>query len=216
MRIDILKDGKETYTGWSAEKPIEPGDHGDFEVFFYPNISGNYTARIFFYDCNTMQELKSASFSAYVPWNQASETANASNASAPAKVTPIPPAPFEVKTTNTNGSVQFTIKSKTALNDLVIVPVKYPLGWIAESASVGEIKAGEERTIVVTYVPSVWKPVDIAYEITTLDGSYHQAVTVTLSEEKKGYSMEQLSIGLLMIAVLFLATLLIREKRKGK
>jgi hypothetical protein len=208
MRMDVLMEDNLVYTGWSEEKAIEPGDHSEFQLYFYPNITGNYTATIFAYYCNTIEELKNASFSAYVPGSEDKETREASNASAP--------APFEIKTSNTNGSVEFRIRSKTTLSELLIVPAKYPLGWIAEPKKTGEITAGEEMTVDVPYVPSVWKPAQIAYDVSTLDGRYHETVSVTLSEQKKGYSLEQLSIGLLLIAVLFLTTLLIREKRRDK
>jgi hypothetical protein len=216
MRIDFLEEDVKVYTGWSAEKPIEPGDHGEFVVYFYPNMSGNYTARIFAYHCNTIEELKNASFSAYVPRSEANLTGNASNASARKANATAPAAPFEIKTSNTNENVEFRVKSKTTLSELVIIPVKYPLGWIMESGKAGEIKAGEERSIDAPYVPSVWKPVEVVYEVSTLDGKYHQTVSVKLSEQKNGYSMEQVAIGLLIIAVLFLAALLMREKTKNK
>ncbi len=43
MRIDVFEE-KRIFSGWSKEKPLMPGDRDYFEVFWYSEEAGNFTA----------------------------------------------------------------------------------------------------------------------------------------------------------------------------
>jgi len=213
VRIDIRNETMNAYTAWTKEVPLEPGDHSDYEAYFYPQFSGNYTAQVFIYHCNTIEDIGNLTFEALVPEStteSANETGSAQNIETARAM------PLEIAASNTENRIEMKIKAKENTPDYVIIPKKYPLGWIVESEKVNNMNEKEERTVAIDYVPSIWKPIELEFDIVSLDGKYHSTEKVLLAEEKKGYTTEQLIIGALSLTVIILMILLVRERRKKR
>ncbi len=207
VRIDFYNGTSLVYTGWSKEVPLEPGDHSDFEVYFYPKNSGNFTAEIFIYQCNEIWKATNVTFTASMPQNIIKNATNISQLTSKT-------IPFDVRAESTESHVEIKIKAKEDINGIIIVPERYPLGWIFEGGQVNTIKENEEKTISLGYVPSIWKPEEIELNIVTLDGRYHKVERIRLEKRKKGYNLEHILLASSSMGVIILTILLLREKRK--
>jgi len=214
LRVDIKNDSLYAYTAWSREVGLEPGDHSDFDTYFYPQYSGNYTAQYFVYHCNTIEDLGNRTFEAIVPENTADE--NGENAAGGENAETRATMPLGISSTNNESRISLKIAAKKSVPDFVVIPKKFPLGWIVESKKVSSMNEKEEMEVSIDYLPSIWKPLEIEFDIVSVDGKYHSTQKIQLKEETRGYTTEQLAIGGLSIAVLLLAALLVRERRRKK
>jgi hypothetical protein len=202
MRVDISNGTTLLYTAWSREVPLEPGDHSELEAYYYPEAPGEYQANISMYFCNTIRNVGNVSFISMPPQESGSVNNMAGSS-------------LEIKEMNTENYVELTIRSKENINSPVIIsPRSYPLGWIFEGAKLEGIRENEEATARLDYVPTIWKPVTIELDISTLDGRYHQTEEIVLTQEQKGYQIEQAVIPFLILVIMILMVLLIRKGRK--
>ena len=209
MGVDIYNE-ELMYTAWSKELPLEPGDYSELEAWFYPKNSGNITSKIFIYFCNTIQQGPVLNFTAFIPITSDNIT-NTTRSVVKAKKEKA----FDIRAESTENYVEMRIRSKKNIKDLVIIPRECPLGWIFESAKIDEIKKDEEKVVKINYVPSIWKEKTIEFDVVTMDGENHMVKEVILSK-KKGYSLEQKVIAILIVVISILLILLYTTHKKRK
>jgi hypothetical protein len=152
IRIDI-NDGNKTYTIWSDKKPVEPGDHRDFELFWIPQHTGNYSWNVLIYACNEIFSGPNGTFEVI-------------SLSSPKKTIIIKSAK------STAEGIEIKIKAESYAKDVVIIPTNFPLGWVVEHAKINEMKKGEERTVLVKYEPATPKNERVYFKAITMDGKY--------------------------------------------
>jgi hypothetical protein len=152
MRLDVLNDSRIIFTGWSDEKVLMPGDRKNFEIYWYTNSTGNFSARVRAYFGNEILERK---FSL-----------EKNNSFSPEDV-------FEIKNFRTyDDFIVFDIKAKRNAKDVVILPSDFPLGWIFEQKKIDFLKEGEERTVAIDYHPTAWTEGKLNLIVASNDGRY--------------------------------------------
>jgi hypothetical protein len=182
---------RQAYTSWSEEKSIEPGGHEELTAYWYPKGSGNFTVRTFLYYCNSIEDGPRANFTVFRSNITAGEM------------------PFEVKTETTENYVEFRFNSREDVRDLIIIPRRYPVGWVFDSKKVDWIGKGKEKIVKVDYEAGIWGEKNISFDMVTSDGEYYQSTEVTL-RKKKEFPIYQAIIGILVVVNLILSIIIIR------
>lgn len=198
-RIDIYNNstGEFVYTAWSRSVPIEPGAHHLFKAYWYPNQSGNFTAKYRVLLCNDIYEGPEVTFHV-LPKNITQESG------------------IQIKKIfNNQTSIQLQITSDKEIHDLLLVP-EYPLGWSVEYGYVPEIKKGQTKIITINYNAGIWKKRTISFNLVTKDGKFFGKKGFSL-EKNKGLNSEQIIILILSIfltiSVIFNFYFLKRKKK---
>jgi len=200
LRADIYEiinnTKKQVYTSWSEETPIEPGGQENLIAYWYPKSPGNFTVRTFLYYCNSIGDGPLANFTVF--------TSNITTKR----------APLEVKTESTESYVEFRFNSEENINDLVIIPRGYPVGWIFDSKSAGRIEKGKEKMVKLDYEASIWKESNVSFDIVTLDGKFYKQEKITL-RKKREFPIYHAIIIVLVTVIIILSIMLIRYKKEG-
>jgi len=149
-------------TAWSKAVLFSPGENNNLVTYWYPfNISGNFTGQFRLYSCNEIYEKPPFTFEV-LKWQQSTDSADSEEL-------------FEkiaIKNNDEN-NIEITLKSRQDMNDLLILPAKYPRGWIFEYAKIDQLKKGRESKISMAYVPGIWTPTNITLHFVTENGMYH-------------------------------------------
>ena len=166
IRLDIFNKSDLLYTSWSQEEPIYPGGMKNFYVYWYPlNLTGNFTGIIRVYYANEIMELDPIEL--YV------------------KRTPIPDSSIEILDFKTyENEVEVSFKSSKALDNVIIIPSKYPKGWIFEQTKIEKINENEIQKATLAYKPSLWESKEVKIDIFTEDGKYYTSKTFLMEKEK--------------------------------
>mgnify|MGYP006312183179 FL=1 len=115
--------------------------------------------------------------------------------------------------------IKVTLSSDEDLKDVVIVPEKYPVGWVFAGKKTN-LKAGEEKIEIVEYEPSVWRNERVRLRAVTLDGTSWGEESLVL-KDKKTFSEEYgtivtISVTILLFVSLVLNLVLARKYRNLK
>lgn len=163
IRIDVFNDSQMVFTGWSDEKSMMPGDRKNFEIYWYTNSTGNFTAKARVYFANEINE----------------EELNIEK-----KVSTFPESIFEIESFRTyDNHVIFDLMAKKDARNVVVIPSNFPLGWIFEQKKIDSINKDEGMTVILHYYPSVWTPQNINLVIASDEGRYSTEKTVELRKE---------------------------------
>ena len=161
MRVDFFKDSERVYTAWSKEARLEPGASELLEAYYYPNSEGNYSAHVYLYFCNSIQEINQTNFT-FVPRNLTS-------------------MPIEIKrASSTEDWVEIEFVPRKNLS-LIIFPSTYPLGWQFESLKV-QASANQTQKVRINYEPQIWKPRPVKLALVSEDGKYFKEVELKLEK----------------------------------
>ncbi len=201
VRADIYKDSVFLKTIWSEVEALEPGGTFLFHNYWMPDVEGDIRVNISIYQCYERFEWGQVSF------NVVNSTVHESDN-------------FLVsETKNSQDEINMTIMSNKTLENVLIIPRDYPLGWIVEPQRIERIDAGEEKTVTIKYHASTWHAHTIVFDIVTEDGrEYGQAAVQLREDEKKseGIKWNDVIIVVLLVVVGVLAFELFRVKRRRK
>jgi len=166
IRLNIMNDTEIYYTGWSEEKPLWPGNSGNFELYWYPmNLTGNLEAKLLVYYANEIEELKSIDF-------KISSTSN-------------PEKDIDITDLKTyEDRVIVTLKTDQELEDVIIIPSDYPYGWIFEQSKIDLINAGKEKKVELKYEPTIWKETETMIHVFTEDGKHYNSKSFLMEREE--------------------------------
>jgi hypothetical protein len=179
------------YIGWSKAEPIRPGDSANLEVYSHLP-EGNFTAKIRIYHCNEIFESK--------PYSVNVEKINS---------TPEILSIVDVETFTDH--VEVSVKSETNVENAIVVPSKYPLGWIFESGKIDSIAEGETKKIKLGFKPSIWKEERVEFKAITEDGKFLAKRSFIL-EKQRPYPYER--IFTLTVTILLIVLILMYLHRK--
>ena len=199
VRADFHKDSRHLKTTWSEIEALEPGGHFLFHNYWMPDHEGNITANITIYQCYETFEREPISF--YVSNSTIDKTHNLQ----------------VIEAENTKSEINLTIVSNKTLEDVLVIPANYPLGWLIEPVKIDKIEKEEEKTITVQYVPSTWHAETILFDIITEDGREYTTHSVQLKEEEhKKELISKNTIILMLLAVILLLSIEILRLRKKR
>lgn len=184
LKVKIFNETGLLYTGWSAEKSVEPGETEDFSVWWYPPDAGNYSSLLWVHYCDLVFEGPAINFS----------VVNSSLSQA---------RPYSMKGKNLDGFIELTFTASEDVSGVVVSPRDYPLGWVVASDFLGDMRRGETKTARIYYEPSVWRPRNITFDVSSAGGGFHQVEVYGLERAK--YSVQELVIFGLSALVVVLA-----------
>ncbi len=168
-RLDIFDENNLLFIGWSSEGDFKPGSMKIFLIHWNPFNPGNFTGRLRIYYANEMIELDPLELNVL-------ETQKSENV-------------FEIQDFKTHDDeIEFSFKSNKALDDVVIIPSRYPKGWIFEQKFIEKINENDLNRINLPYKPSLWSPSEVTVEIVTEDGKYHTSKTFLMEKEKSTFN----------------------------
>ena len=151
IRIDVYGAGNNT-TIWSDKKALFPGMRKAYNLYWYAQNDGNYTARIRAYFGNEISEK-------YIEF-QINSMLQAEDI-------------FDVKNQDVRGDmISFDLGSDKSFGKALIIPLKYPKSWIIEETAV----EGAGR-VNMKFEPSLWYPTDLTLGIASDDGAYYSVET---------------------------------------
>lgn len=166
-RMDVYKDKNFLFSGWSKEYSLNPGMRSKFDIYWFPvNLTGNYKAKIRIYYGNEMDDLKSINF-------------KLKNIITPKDVVEI----TDLETYD--DEIVFNIKSDQNLNNVLIIPSDYPLGWVFEQEKIENLEKNEKKQIVIPYEPALWIETPLTINVITGDGQYYTRGQFSLEREGK-------------------------------
>lgn len=166
MRVDFYNQTEFLYTAWSNMERVPPGSHADLETHWFYPFEENLTAKIRVYYCNEIFDVAEKKIEVK-------------------KIEPNKTVLEIVKIKDFKNSVEVSIKAKEEVRDVIIIPKKYPLGWIFEQAKIEKLE--KEKTARINYNPSIWRETNITFLAITEDGKYSTEKTFTLKEDEKDY-----------------------------
>lgn len=170
IRLDILENNKTIFTGWSNEAELQPGSRKYFEIYWYPfNKTGIFVGRLRAYIANEIQELQMIKINVK------------DFVSAERSIEIVSPKIYSDRMT-------LLIKSNKDLENVLIVPVNYPTGWIIEQKRLEKIKGKVLNYIEIKYEPSIWRQDSITVFALTGDGKDYG---YTKFELKKASRLEE-------------------------
>lgn len=161
-RVDILKDNKLVFTGWSSEKSLLPGSRSNFQVFWYPTESGNFTALPRFYFGNEILTYEAE------PLTITDKETNSTH-----EIFDL----ISIKTYENN--IMVYAESSEKIN-VILIPYKYPPGWIFEQK---KVELEDSSFISLYYIPSLWSPNDLTLLLVSEDGKYYKEKTLRMEKE---------------------------------
>lgn len=162
-RIDVFNDSQTIFTAWSEEKKFMPGDRKIFELYWFTNLTGNFSGRIRMYFANEMLE---ETFDLEKVYSYPTENV------------------FTISSFRTyENAVVFDLKTEKDVKNVAIIPENIPLGWIFQQKKIEEMKKGEVRTVAISYKPTVWSEENLTLSIAGGDGKYFAQEEVKLKKE---------------------------------
>ncbi|MBN2518299.1 MAG: hypothetical protein JXB14_05620 [Candidatus Altiarchaeota archaeon] len=191
LRTDVYAKEAEkkshVYTAWSESTPIESGATGNIEAYWLPGEPGEYEANLSIILCNNFLQVLQANISI----NESQGT--------------FEKAPFEVlRVENDEKQVEFEVKSEEDLEELIIIPTKYPLGWRVDSKAFRNIGGDEPKILSLDYEPGIKGEKEITFELLANGGKYKKLLFYTISLEKKRDFWSIWTIPLLIFLVVIL------------
>ncbi|RLE10226.1 hypothetical protein DRJ04_09350 [Candidatus Aerophobetes bacterium] len=183
-RADFYNTSKLVYTGWSRAKPLWPGSHADMDI--YSNLpEGNYTVYVRIYFCNEIFKFGPYYFEGKPKKSKAGN--------------------FEIVNIDTfDDYIDIYIRSNQDVKNLIVIPSKYPVGWIMESARIDFMNSGQIKKARIPYRPSIWKESSVEFTLITEDGNFIQKKTVLLKKEKSRSDAFAPFIIILMLIILLI------------
>ena len=179
-RIDVFNYSQTIFTAWSQEKKFMPGDRKIFELYWFTNLTGNFSGRIRVYFANEMLE---KTFNLEKIYSYPTENI------------------FTITSFRTyENAVVFDLKAEKDVKNVVIIPENIPLGWIFQQKKIEEMKKGEVRTVAISYKPTVWSEENLTLSVASEDGKHFAQKEVRLKKESGFLGFVHYLIDLLKLA----------------
>ena len=108
------------------------------------------------------------------------------------------------------------------MENVIILPNNYPLGWIFNGEKIEVLEAGKEAVKIIEYEPSIWSEKLISLHAVSIDGKHSsEKISFALKEEKYfmdeyGYIALFLTSCLLMLSLITNLYIILKHKKTGK
>jgi len=161
IRTDIFNNTHMLFTGWSKEEILMPGDRKNFNVYWYTNSTGNFTAKVRSYFANEILEREYM-----IEKNTSSAAENI----------------FEITDFRIyDDYVIFDITAKKEARNVVVIP-DFPPGWMFEQKKIDYLD-DTKKTVVLGYQPGVWTSENLKLEVASDGGRYYTEKVFELKKE---------------------------------
>ena len=140
-----------------------PGDRKNFEIYWYTDSVGNFTANLRAYFADEVLE---------------------KNFSIKKNVSTIAKSVFEIKDFRTYSRfIIFDVVANRSVKDVVVIPSNFPPGWIFSQEKISSIKKDCRKTVIIHYESSVWTPENVKLEIASDEGKFYTEKVFELKKE---------------------------------
>ncbi len=185
FRIYNQSTGEHVGTAWAEEKSMLSGVSESFTAHWKPPSPGVYDAVLRIHHCFDIIEEPVGNFTVHPVPVENALTVAAEN--------------------QPNGAVAVTVSADKLVENVVVVPVSTPAGWIIESAEIPRLQPGEERTVHISYTPSVWSQQTAQFQAVSQDGAATSPAEAVVLKREKSFQ-QRYTIPLLVAAILVLTT----------
>ena len=164
-RLDVFNDSGIIFTGWSKEKTFAPGIRDTLETcWFDPNASGKFFGRMRIYYANEILEKERFEFNKV---KRASEDV------------------FLIEDFRVyDNYVKFSIKPLKTVENVIVFPSNYPLGWIFEQKKIDRIEKNDRISVELPYNANFWLNHTIKINVVAENGKYYSSKTFALQKER--------------------------------
>lgn len=163
IKIEISDNKDLIFNGWSQEKDMMPGEKKVFDIYWYNNITGVYSAKLKAYFGNEIVEFNNFEFSI----NKSLESEDN----------------FEIRNFRTyDNYIIFDLYSKEESKNVTIIPDRYASGWIFEQKEISNISKDSSKLVVISYYPSLWTPSTVDLLIASDKGKYYTEKTIEMKK----------------------------------
>lgn len=164
VRLNVLNSTDTIFTGWSKEETLMPGERKNFEIYGYILRTENIIAKLRVY---YGQEIDQREMKFKVTKNDITEDV------------------FQIKNFRTyDNFIKFQIRSNKSLNNVLIVPKNYMMGWVFEQMKIEKLDENKNIEVVIPYESDVWLSHDMNIDVFTEDGKYYSTFSFNLQKEK--------------------------------
>lgn len=163
IKLEIYNATKDLiFIGWTNEQSLKPGNIANYNLYFFPNSSGNFSGKLKAYYANEIKDYNNLSFEI---------------------LSPSPQGSFELSNFRTyEDYIKVEIKSNKSLENVFVIPSQYSAGWIFEQVKLN--KLGVARTIVrIPYKPTIFSEKSVTINVATKDGKYFSSKTFLMKKE---------------------------------
>lgn len=150
------------YTAWSKPVPFHPGANNNIITYWYPyNLSANVTAQFRLYSCNEIYKKPPFTFEV-LNWTSFPDINKTQKL-------------FDKISIKNKGEthIEITLTSREDITNLLVLPEKYPRGWLFEYAKITELKKGKETKVNIPYTAGIWRPATVTLAFVTEDGAHY-------------------------------------------
>ncbi len=160
--LDKENQNRLIYTAWSKPTPFHPGANNNLITYWYPyNFSANVTAQFRMYSCNEIYKKPPFTFEV-LNWTRFPDTNKTQKLFDKINI---------INKDETH--IEITLTSSEDITNLLILPEKYPRGWIFEYAKITELKKGKETKVNIPYTAGIWRPATVTLAFVTEDGTHY-------------------------------------------
>ncbi len=179
-RLDIFKDSSHVFTGWSEETPFNIGTEKNIRLYWYPqNTTGKFKGVLRVYYATEMIDDGSIEF-------------EIKNTKSPDEIIKL------LNLETYENEMVLTVKSDRDIENIVIIPKNYPIGWFVSQNNIEKLEKNEKMKVKISYNPSLWEPKNkITFQAVTENGKYFGESSFIMNKESKiktfiHYSLEQI------------------------
>ena len=155
VRVDVFGNGT-AFTGWSDRKAVAPGNNGFFRIYWLPEESGKYAARLRVYYGG---EIKEDFIDISAKKHEAEDV-------------------FEIDNVRVFDShIELTISSNKTAGDAVVIPAGFQNGWMFSQ------RGGKNRILITYSAPGLVKD-ELTVYVASKDADYASKKTLLLEKER--------------------------------
>ena len=169
LRVDYYNKSDLLYTGWSEMDVLSPGEYKSFVI--YSSLPyGNYTANLTMFYCKNVYTLGS--------YNIFSTNRIKNNLNKNKFIVEL------IESVAKENKIEVAIRSKEDVENVIVIPERYPLGWVVSSKRVRSIPKGEGK-VAIYYDAPVLRGKNITFAVYTEDGKLIGYNTLLVKKESK-------------------------------
>jgi hypothetical protein len=171
VRVDIINSSSgsghsTSFTAWGDEKTLMPGEKQLSTLYYHTAQEGTLITRVRFYYSNEQTEKSFLVIKANVDQKKQDTKT------------------LSVKGVRTyDDRLAVDLQSIEDTNGVVLVPNRFPAGWVVGQIVVGDMRGGESKTVFLPFKPSLFLERNVSLIVSNFDGSSFSEESFVLKKE---------------------------------
>jgi hypothetical protein len=177
-KVELYLGGEKVFTAWTEGREMAPGKRSSLPGYWYTNSTGSFEVLVKHYFGDSSSE-----------YRESFEKAESNSSS----------GAFDICNFRAyKGRVVMDVRSSEDVTGAVLMPDRFPDGWVFEQAELGNMRKGESRTVVLRY-SGAGLPVDVDFVAASDSGSRMTRETFLLKVESGPLAWLQEKLDFLML-----------------